>query len=201
MSEGKNKRFQNAIDHISKSDLLMSELIYHIGECTLGKTENYYVSLLSSIISQQLSGSVADSIYRRLLSETCGEPSPRKVISLNPEQFRKAGVSKAKEEYIRRLSFEFITNESFLSNLEEKTDSEVLSILTGLKGIGRWTAQMFMIFSLNRLDILPIDDAGFRRAVSKFYFEGRPTSDEDIINISDKWKPYRSIAVWYLWRG
>ena len=201
MSENSNMCFQDAIEHISKSDSLMSELIAKIGECTLERNENYYVTLLSSIINQQLSGSAADSIYKRLLGEVGGELSPSNVFSLYPQQFRRAGVSKAKEEYIRRLSFEFITNENFLSKLEEKTDSEVLSILTNLKGVGKWTAEMFMIFGLNRLDILPMGDSGFRRAVSKFYNGGIPATDDDIINISDKWRPYRSVAVWYLWRG
>lgn len=194
-------RFQVALKHLSKSDNVMPRLIIQIGDCTLGKTENYYMSLLSSIINQQLSGSAADSIYERLLNEAGGELNPEKVSSLLPNQFRKAGVSRSKEDFIRRLSSEFTGNESFLSDLDEKTDSDVMSILTNLKGVGKWTAQMFMIFSLNRMDILPLDDAGFRRAVSKFYLGGRVAEDKDIINISECWRSFRSIAVWYLWRS
>lgn len=201
MSGNKKSGYQNAISHLSKSDIIMAELIRSIGECKLGKTDNYYQSLLSSIINQQLSGTAADSIYGRLLSEVGGELIPEKVCMLSPEQFRRAGVSRSKEDFIRRLSTKFLESSDFLADIEVKTDSEVFSILTDLKGVGRWTAQMFMIFSLNRLDVLPLDDAGLRRAVSRFYMDGGPVGDLDILKISEKWRPYRSIAVWYLWRS
>lgn len=184
MSGGDKDRFTDAVTHLSKSDPVLAGLIVGIGECTLGRTEDYHLSLVGSIINQQLSGSAADSIYGRLLSEAGGDLSPEGIYSLFPEQFRRTGVSRSKEDYIRRISALFSENADFLRDLDERTDQEILSILTGIKGVGRWTAQMFMIFSLNRLDVLPLDDAGFRRAVSRFYLNGRPALDEDILKIS-----------------
>ena len=198
--DGENS-FNHIANHLSTSDPVMAELIKSIGECTLAKAENYYLSLLASIINQQLSGSAADSIHRRLTQEAGGELNPRNIFILSPEQFRRAGVSRSKEDFIRRLSAVFSEDVGFLNDIDQKTDDEILSILTGLKGIGPWTAHMFMIFSLNRLDVLPIGDAGFRRAVSKFYLNGARAEDPEIIKIAEKWRPYRSIAVWYLWRG
>ena len=194
-------RLAEASLHLSKSDPVMADLIADIGPCTLAKEEDYYASLLAAIINQQLSGSAADSIYGRLIREAGSRSDPNSIAGLSPEQFRRAGVSRSKEGFIRGLSSAFIKDGGFLKEVDQKNDQEVLSILTGLNGVGTWTAHMFMIFSLNRLDILPLGDAGFRRAVSKFYLEGRKPDDSEIIEISKKWAPYRSIAVWYLWRG
>lgn len=190
-----------ATHYLSSSDSVMAGLIKKIGECTLSKSENYYTSLLATIINQQLSGSAADSIYGRLVGEAGGDPNPESISMLSPEKFRRAGVSRSKEDFIRRLSAVFLEDAGFLNDIEQKTDEDILSTLTGLKGIGTWTAHMFMIFSLNRLDVLPMGDAGFRRAVSKFYLNGAKAEDQEIIKIAEKWRPYRSIAVWYLWRG
>ncbi len=194
-------RFKNAVYHLSASDAVMKDMIKNIGECTLSKSENYYDSLLASIINQQLSGSAADSIYARLVREAGGDPNPHSMSMLSPDQFRRAGVSRSKEEFIRRLSAVFLEDGGFLNDIDQKTDEEILSTLTELKGIGSWTAHMFMIFSLNRMDVLPLGDAGFRRAVSRFYLNGEKAEDTEITKIAEKWRPYRSIAVWYLWRG
>lgn len=196
-----SKKFSDAIIHLANSDEVLSGLIEDIGDCTLKKREDFFLSLLSTIINQQLSGSVADSIFKKFLEEVEGEVIPEKVVNLSPDQFRKSGISKSKESFIRGLSKEFIKDRNFLLDITSKSDSEVLSELMNLRGIGEWTAQMFMIFSLNRLDVLPVGDAGFRRSVSKFYLNGAEVSVDDILRISEKWKPYRSIAVWYLWRG
>jgi DNA-3-methyladenine glycosylase II len=193
--------FSNALVHLSNSDKTLAELIGNVGECSLGRREDYFLSLLTAIINQQLSGSAADSIFRKFSMELGGEITPEKVQTLQSSQFRKSGISKSKEDFIRRLAERFMNNEFFLSDIDEKSDSEILSILTEMKGIGRWTAEMFMIFSLNRLDILPTSDMGFRRGVSKFYLDGKKATDDDILRISENWRPFRSIAVWYLWRG
>ena len=123
------------------------------------------------------------------------------MLELTGEQFRRAGISRSKEGFIRGLSEKFAGDAGFLRGIDGLPDGEVLATLTGINGIGRWTAEMFMIFSLGRLDVLPLTDAGFRRAVSRFYLNGRGANDGDILEISRKWEPYRSIAVWYLWRA
>lgn len=194
-------RFSDAVMHLADSDKVLSGLIKSVGDCTLKKRDNYFLSLISAVVNQQLSGSAADSIYKKFSSTLDGEVTPEKVLNLSPEQFRKAGISKSKESFIRGISREFMKDSNFLLDVNSKSDSEVLSTLMDLRGVGEWTAQMFMIFSLNRLDVLPIGDAGFRKSVSRFYFDGEEVSDEDLLRISEKWRPYRSIAVWYLWRG
>lgn len=193
--------FKNALIHLANSDKILAELIRNVGKCSLGRREDYFLSLLTAIINQQLSGSAADSIFRKFSRELGNELSPERIQNLSPIQFRKSGISNSKEDFIRRLSAKFADNKGFLSEIAGKSDSEIISTLMELKGVGRWTAEMFMIFSLNRLDILPINDAGFRKSVSKFYLDGKKATDEDILRISEKWRPYRSIAVWYLWRG
>jgi DNA-3-methyladenine glycosylase II len=193
--------FEGALIHLTKSDEILAELIRNIGECTLARREDYFLSLVSAIINQQLSGAAADSIFRKFAAELGYDLTPEKVQKLSPDQFRKSGISRSKEDFIRKLSEKFANYKGFLSCIAEKSDSEILSALMELKGIGRWTAEMFMIFSLNRLDILPINDAGFRRSVSKFYLNGKKATDDDILRISKAWRPYRTIAVWYLWRG
>ncbi len=193
--------FTSALVHLSNIDKILAERIRNVGECSLGRREDYFLSLLTAIINQQLSGSAADSIFRKFSIELGNELSPERVRKLSPSQFRKSGISKSKEDFIRRLSEKFANDKGFLSDIAGKSDSEVLSTLMELKGVGRWTAEMFMIFSLNRLDILPINDAGFRKSISKFYLDGKKATDEDILRISKNWRPYRSIAVWYLWRG
>jgi DNA-3-methyladenine glycosylase II len=193
--------FEGALAHLTKSDKILAELIINVGECKIARKEDYFLSMVSAIINQQLSGSAADSIFRKFAAELGNDLTPEKVQKLSPDQFRKSGISRSKEDFIRRLSEKFTNDKGFLTRLAEKSDSEILSALMELKGVGRWTAEMFMIFSLNRLDILPINDVGFRRSVSRFYLDGKKATDDDILRISEAWRPYRTIAVWYLWRG
>ena len=193
--------FRCAVDQLKASDPVMSRIIDAVGECTLPKRENRYISLIGSVVSQQLSGRAADSIFRRLSCELGDRITPADVLNLTHQQFRRSGISASKESYIRGISERFALDKHFLSDLSDRLDDEVLTQLTGIRGVGIWTAQMFMIFSLNRLDILPMQDAGLRRGISKFYFNGKLPRDSEIIQISENWRPYRSIAAWYIWRG
>ena len=193
--------FTRAVEQLKASDPVLSKIIDAVGNCTLARKENRYLSLIGSVVSQQLSGRAAESIFSRLSQQLGGHITPEDVLNLTHQQFRSSGISSSKESYIRGISEKFALDRHFLSELNAMTDDEVLSQLTGIRGVGLWTAQMFMIFSLNRLDILPLQDAGLRRGISKFYFSGEPPGDREIIRISEKWKPYRSVAVWYIWRG
>ena len=193
--------FRCAVDQLKAFDPVISRIIDSVGECKLPKRENRYLSLIGSVVSQQLSGRAADSIFRRLSCELADRITPEDVLNLTHQQFRRSGISASKESYIRGISERFALDKHFLSDLSDKLDDEVLTQLTGIRGVGIWTAQMFMIFSLNRLDILPMQDAGLRRGISKFYFNGKLPRDSEIIQISENWRPYRSIAAWYIWRG
>lgn len=190
----------HAIEMLKCYDPVMSEIIDAVGKCKLVKKENLYLSLIGSVLSQQLSGRVAEVIFSNLSNGLSHHITPESVLNLTHLQFRGFGISSAKESYIRGISEKFFLNSHFLSDLDTLNDNEVLSQLTAIRGVGLWTAQMFMIFSLNRLDIFPLHDVSIRRGISKLYFNGKTASDKEIIGISEKWKPYRSIAVWYIWR-
>ena len=150
------------VRHITSSDPVLAGIIESIGKCTLVGRSDYYASLVGTIINQQLSGSAADAIYSRMVGELSGSLEPLKVLELTEEQFRRSGVSRSKERFIRELSEKFAGNAGFLRDVGCLPDGEVVSVLTEINGIGRWTAEMFMIFSLGRLDVLPLTDAGFR---------------------------------------
>lgn len=192
---------QDAIEFLRNKDEVLNKIIEKVGYCTLSRRDDYFKSLVASIINQQLSGSAADSIFSNFLKELRGKLEPERVLNLSDSQFRKVGISRAKEKYIRGLSKKFRDDNNFLAEIDELSDEDVVNRLTELNGVGRWTAEMFLMFSLNRIDVLPIGDSGFRRAVSKFYLNGKKAEDYEIINISRKWEPYKTIAVWYLWRG
>ncbi len=193
--------FTTAVEKLKASDPVLSDVIDAVGKCTLSRKENRYVSLIGSVVSQQLSGRAAESIFSRLSQELSGRITPENVLNLTHHQFRRSGISASKESYIRGISEKFALDRDFLSELNARPDDEVLTQLTRIRGVGVWTAQMFMIFSMNRLDILPLQDAGLRRGISKFYCSGEHPDDREIIRISEKWKPFRSVAVWYIWRG
>lgn len=196
-----DQTFQEAISYLSNSDPILSKIISNVGECKLNRREDYFQSLVGAVINQQLSGSAADAIYQRLLSQLRGRLTPTEVLNLKEVQFRSIGLSKAKEQFIKGIALKFQEDKSFLTDIEGLSDSDVLQKLTEIKGIGKWTAEMFMIFSLNRLDILPIGDAGFRRGISVYYIRNRKPDELDISEIADKWRPFRTIAVWYIWRA
>ncbi|MCQ4922230.1 DNA-3-methyladenine glycosylase [Tissierella carlieri] len=184
--------------HLSNKDPILGKLISHIGDYELELNKNYFVKLISSIIGQQLSVKAADTIFTRV-KNLCEEINPQNILSIDDDELRSAGVSRPKIKYIKHLSEEVINNRIDLNNLDDLSDEEVISELTKIKGIGRWTAEMFMIFSLGRLDVFSTADVGLRRAI-KWLYNLDDSFDISILNeIIDNWKPYRSIASLYLW--
>lgn len=191
---------RGAEQFLIENDSILGEVIRRIGPCSLSARENYFEALVRSIIGQQLSVKVAARIYERLLSSVQGNLSPENVRLLTEEQLKASGVSKQKGTYIKNIADAFLSNKDVFANLKTLPNEEVLEELTKIKGIGLWTAQIFLIFSLNRLDVLPLGDAGFRRSVALHYKIDKPT-DKQILAISSKWGRYSSVAVWYLWKG
>ena len=193
---------KKAMRHLKASDGVLSSLIREHGPCTISPTvDNPFHALVSSIISQQLSAHVARTIKGRLFDLIKAESfTPEKILKVPSNQFRNAGLSKAKIEYIRKLALadrrgEF--NPSAFVNLE---DEEIISKLTVFPGIGKWTAEMFLIFGLGRPDVLSINDAGLRRGLKISYRLPEIPSGDEMISIGESWKPYRSVASWYLWK-
>lgn len=186
------------LTYLTKKDPILGSIISSVGDYELVLNKNYYLKLVSSIIGQQLSVKAAGTIFSRV-ENLCKEITPKNILAIEDEILREAGVSRPKIKYIKHLSEEVISNRIDLYNLGNLANEEVISELTKIKGIGRWTAEMFLIFSLGRMDIFSTADVGLRRSIKLNYsLEDLPSNDE-IVSISDLWKPYRTVASLYLW--
>ncbi|MBI3190536.1 DNA-3-methyladenine glycosylase 2 family protein, partial [archaeon] len=166
----------------------------------LEKRNDYFNILVLSIANQQLSGKAAMTIYKRLRSLCNGKVTPERIFKLKPSTIRKAGFSYPKVSYIKDLSKKFMNREISPHRFHFQSDEEVLEELVKIKGIGRWTAEMFLMFSLGREDVFPADDLGIKKAISKIYGV-KDTSQKNLDNFSKRWKPYRSYASLYLWKS
>ena len=181
----------------------ISRLIIKNGSCTLFERKyNPFQSLIRSIISQQLSNKASQSIFSRLLAKSENkEVLPENIILYTIEDLKAIGISNAKSKYIISLSKEVMSGNLDFEEMSILNDNDVINNLIKYNGIGRWTAEMFLIFSLGRPDVVSLNDAGIIRATQKAYkLESKPSSEE-LISISDTWKPYRSIACWHLWKS
>ena len=191
------------INFLSQKDNALAGLIKSIGNYSIELHRDPFESLLKSIIYQQLSGKSANAIYNRFIDHYNGKvPQAEQIIATSNDIFRtKIGLSFRKIEYIKDLSLRISTKKLDLSNLSTMTDDEIIAELIKVKGIGRWTAEMFLIFSLGRQDVMPLGDLGVRKAIQKLYNLANLPDSEYILKISSSWKPYRSIATWYLWKS
>ncbi len=163
-----------------------------------------YESLIRAIINQQLNGKAASSIYNRFTDLFCGErfPTAAEISSVSQETLRRVGLSNAKAAYIKNVAAAELRCEiPSLAVCQSLKDSETIDILTKLKGVGRWSAQMVLIFNLGRLDVFPAVDLGIRRGFALTYEADRVPEPEEVEAFSVRWKPYRTIASWYLWRA
>lgn len=190
----------DAIVSLTATDPLLGELIDLIGELTLPLRDDYFASLVRSIIGQQLSVKVATTIWNRIV-QACGEMKPEMILAFDEDKLRAAGVSRPKIIYVKDLAGKVSSGEVNLARLPEMTDDEVIRTLTIIKGIGVWTAQMFLIFSLGRPDVLSIADLGLRRAVQWLYHLDEMPGAKDLEQYGEKWRPYRSAASLYLWEA
>jgi DNA-3-methyladenine glycosylase II len=197
------------LDHLSRSDDTLAALIGRIGPLDLderakrrGRPADAYGALLRSIVGQQLSVKAARSIYDRLVALFGGDtPTPRELLAADPEALRGAGLSRGKVLYVRSLAEHVEDGELHLDSLTEMSDEQVIAELTAVKGLGVWTAHMFLIFHLARPDVLPVGDLGVRRAVERAYgLEGLPDA-ETLERLGERWAPYRSLASLYLWES
>jgi len=189
-----------AIEILSR-DSVIRELIEKYGELTLEKNDNYFVNLLSAIIGQQLSAKAADTIYKRVTALMGNIISAERVLKIPDENLRQAGVSSNKIKYIKNLAQSVIDKTLDLKNIHKYDNEEVVRQLTQIKGIGRWTAEMFLIFSLAREDVFSHSDGGLNSAINSLYGNGKILTKEEIISITEKWQPYKSIASLYLWES
>ena len=193
------KVMQGALEHLRRSDRVMAGLVGKHPPCPLASREyRPFHTLATSIISQQLSSKAADTIERRV-GEIVGTPfTPQEFLSVRPEKLRAAGLSQAKGRYIRELADRVVSGQLDLDALVQQDDEEAIARLVELPGIGQWTAEMFLIFSLKRPDVLSRGDAGLQRAAKLLY--GVKGGGDVLERVSGAWSPYRSVASWYLWK-
>lgn len=192
---------KQAISHLEK-DPLFSPIIEKVGDYQIKLTPNRYESLVEAIITQQLAGSAAKSISNRFRSLYPKRfPKPIDVIKTPIPKLRKTGLSKMKISYIKELSKKIESREIRFASMARLSDEEIISNLTQVKGIGRWTAEMFLIFSLGRLDVLPVGDLGLKKGVQLLYSMNELPSEKKVIQIAERWRPYRTVATWYLWKS
>jgi DNA-3-methyladenine glycosylase II len=193
----------DAIHYLSQKDSKLASIIQSIGTYTRKTNVNPFGSLLQSIISQQLSGKAAKAIYMRFMDYYNKIlPTPQQIISTPNEILRvQIGLSYKKIEYIKELSSRITNGKLDFASLINNSDEEIIAELIKVKGIGRWTAEMFLIFCLEREDVIPLGDLGVRKAMQRLYNLPRLPDPSSILAISLPWRPYRSIATWYLWKS
>ena len=196
-----------AMNHLLSADPVLGALVEVHGPLTdeqrrRGRPAEAYGALLRSIVGQQLSTKAARTIYERLIDLYGGQtPAPEQIVATDAEELRGVGLSRAKAAYLRSLAEHVIEGELELDRLNDLPDEEVIAQLTAVKGLGPWTAHMFLIFHLRRPDVLPVGDLGVRRAVQLAYgMEDLPPAAE-LERIAERWRPYRSLASLYLWRS
>lgn len=193
---------RSALQHLKKSDPVMAAIIRRVGPFALQYREPSFETLVRSIVYQQLSGRVAGVIFARLHAAAGEERlTPAGIMKLRPERMRKLGLSAQKTCYIRELAKHTRKGSVVFEDLPDFDDAAVIEHLTRVKGIGVWTAQMFLMFALRRNDVLPVADLGIRSAMKKAYGLADLPKPAEMERIAASWKPYTSIACWYLWRS
>jgi DNA-3-methyladenine glycosylase II len=197
-------KLQAAQDHLSHNDPHISELISTYGDCQIRPHTDYYSELVTSIVGQQLSIKAAAAIWQRVLVISGGHPpTPYQLVEASFEDLRAAGLSGPKVGYVKDLAAHIIDGRLDLDNIANLPNEEIIAQLTAVKGIGEWSAHMFMLFGLGRLDILPVGDLGIRKAAMQVYgLKALPDKDK-LTGIAKKykWRPYESVASWYLWKS
>jgi DNA-3-methyladenine glycosylase II len=195
---------RQAEKHLAKNDKLLAALIKQHGPSNLQPHKDYYGELVSGIVGQQLSAKAGATIWRRVLELFGGKmPTPQQLVEIDAEKIRTAGVSYPKIGYMKDLAQHIIDGRLDMQHIAAMPNDQLIDQLTAVKGIGDWSAHMFMIFGLGRLDILPIGDLGIRKAVQNLYNLPELPAGEQIITIANDnaWHPYESVAALYLWKS
>src|SRR2546423_5644246 len=191
-----------AEQHLCGVDAVLARIIQKVGPCTLAPRHNPFRALCQSIMNQQISVAAARTVWERFRALFRGKRStPQALLLLSDEALRSAGLSRQKASYLRSLAEHFASGEFPARKLAKMTDEEIIAALIPIKGIGRWTAAMFLIFVLNRTDLLPVDDLGLCAPAPWAYGLKRHPSPRTLARLAEKWRPYRSVATWYLWRS
>lgn len=192
--------WEQAKQELMRRDRIMSRLIPQFGDLHLVGRGEPFTTLARSVIGQQISIKAADAIWARFLA-LCPNCTPSEVLQAGAANLAACGLSKRKAEYILDLAEHFKAERVHAGQWAQMDDESVIAELVQIRGIGRWTAEMFLIFNLLRPNILPLDDAGLIKGISVNYFSGEPVSRSDAREVSANWEPWRTVATWYLWRS
>ncbi|MBA5687022.1 DNA-3-methyladenine glycosylase family protein [Rugamonas apoptosis] len=192
--------WEEAKIELMKRDRIMKKLIPQFGDLHLVGHDDPFTTLARSIVGQQVSTKAADTAWRKLLL-ACPKCTPAQVLKAGAEQLAACGLSKRKTEYILDLADHFKARRVHASQWDQMDDEAVIAELVQIRGITRWTAEMFLIFNLLRPNVLPLDDPGLIQGISVNYFSGEPVSRSDAREVSANWEPWRTVATWYLWRS
>ena len=192
--------WEEAVAHLMR-DRILKKLIHRHLEAWLASPKPPFVTLARAVVGQQIATKTADALWQRFLGVAGRTPSPAAVRNLTVADLRAAGLPIRKAEYILDLALAFDTGRVHPQRWAEMDDADVVAELTAIRGIGRWTAEMFLIFNLQRPDVLPLDDPGLLKAISLHYFSGEPVSRFEAREVSHSWQPWRTVATWYLWRS
>jgi 3-methyladenine DNA glycosylase/8-oxoguanine DNA glycosylase len=196
--------FRKSINHLKRVDPVLAQIIEKVGPCRLRVVSEgtHFEALTRSIVFQQLSGKAAATILSRVVALFPNNvPTAVGVMQIIDEQFRSAGLSRQKIGYLRDLAAKVASGALPLEAVDSMTNDDLIAHLVQVKGIGRWTAQMFLMFRLGRLDVLPELDLGIQNAIQKAYRKRKRPSPKEVAKIGAKWAPHGSVASWYLWRS
>ncbi len=196
--------WDEACKHLSKRDRVMRKLIPQFGEGRLQSRGDAFTTLARSIVGQQISVQAAQAVWNRFAALT-SEPSariiPTEVLALETAVARAAGLSTRKVEYLVDLAAHFESGAVHVAQWQQMDDEAIIEELVAIRGIGRWTAEMFLIFHLMRPNVMPLDDIGLLKGISVNYFSGELVSRAEAREVGDAWAPFRSVATWYIWRS
>jgi DNA-3-methyladenine glycosylase II len=192
--------WEQAKAELMKRDRIMRRLIPQFGDLQLNSRGEPFTTLARSIVGQQISLKAAETVWQRLVA-SCSDWNAGAVLQIGAEKIAACGLPKRKTEYILDLADHFHARKVNAECWIEMEDEAVIAELTQIRGIGRWTAEMFLIFNLLRPNILPLDDLGLLKAISRNYFSGEPVSRSDAREVAANWEPWRTVATWYMWRS
>ena len=196
--------WDDACRHLARRDRVLKKLIPKFGEARLRSRGDAFTTLARSIVGQQISVKAAQSVWERfaaLVDAPATHLPPQAVQSLETPTLRSAGLSARKSEYLLDLARHFAGGAVHVDSWQQMDDEAIITELVAIRGIGRWTAEMFLIFHLMRPNVMPLDDLGLLKGISMNYFSGEPVSRAEAREVGEAWAPFRSVATWYIWRS
>ncbi len=192
--------WKQATRELAAGDPVMRKLVAQSKGLALRSRGDAFNTLARSIVGQQISVKAAQSVWNRLVAAV-PEMHPEVVRNHDADALRACGLSRGKVVYLHDLAHHFAEGKLSVDRWQHMSDDELIAELTQVRGIGRWTAEMFLIFYMMRPDVLPLDDIGLQNAVSRLYYKGRPLTRKQLVTFAKRWRPWRSVATWYMWRS